>query len=324
MNKDRILSMLEENKGIYLSGQELAKRLFVTRSAVWKAINMLRRDGYIIKAVKNKGYMLPHDSDIVSEQSIRPFLRGNAADFRFEIKKTLPSTNTYLKGLAANGEKEGLVIMANEQTAGRGRMGRSFFSPADDGIYMSVLLRPPLKADSAALLTTMAAVSVSRAIENTVGIPIGIKWVNDLYYKDKKIAGILTEGGIDIESGTLQYAIIGIGVNVFTEEFPDDLKDTAASISKSADEKGVSRPLLAAEILNLLEENLPALDKKNHISEYRARSILTGKEIFVSRGDKKIPAVALDIDENACLVVKYDDGKIESLSSSDVSIRRNK
>jgi len=324
MLKDEMLSLLEGNKGSFLSGQELAKKLSVTRSAVWKAVKLLREEGYNIEAATNKGYMLAQNNDILSAQSITPFLKGAATKFRLDIRKSLPSTNTELKKLATNGEKTGLVLIANEQTAGRGRMGRSFYSPSDSGIYMSLLLRPDLGSDKAVLLTSLIAVSVAKAIEQIYGIEVGIKWVNDLYYGDKKIVGILTEGGIDIESGLLQYAVVGIGVNVFTENFPDELKDIVTSLS-TGDKTGVkrfSRSLLTAQILNQIAIDLPMLESKAYIAEYKARSVIIGQDIYVIKKNLRIPAVALDIDENASLVVKYEDGNTETLSSNDVSIRR--
>lgn len=324
MLKDDLISIFEENKGDFVSGQYLADKLFVTRSAVWKAIKLLRGDGYKIEATTNKGYRLAESNDIISAQSIAPFLSGKAKHFRLDIRKSLPSTNSELKRLAADGEKSGLVLIANEQTAGRGRMGRNFYSPADSGIYISILLRPDITTDKAVLLTSLIAVSIAKAIEQTTGIKIGIKWVNDLYYNDKKVVGILTEGGIDMESGMLEYAVVGIGVNVFTKDFPDELKNIAASIleDKQSEKQRISRSFLAAQILNQIAIDLPKLESKAHISEYKERSILIGKEIYVLKNNLQIPAYALDIDKNASLVVRYEDGKIETLSTNDVSIKK--
>ncbi|HAN20733.1 MAG TPA: biotin--[acetyl-CoA-carboxylase] ligase [Clostridiales bacterium] len=322
MLKNNLISLLEANKGNFISGQELADKLYVTRSAIWKVIKLLRMEGYNIEAVTNKGYRLAESNDIISVQSITPFLKGTAKQFRIDIRKSLSSTNTELKKLAASGEKAGLVLIANEQTAGKGRMGRSFYSPADSGIYMSVLLRPNLTSDKAVLLTSLVAVSVVKAIEQVSGITVGIKWVNDLFLDDKKIVGILTEGGIDMENGMLEYAVVGIGVNVFTENFPMEISNIATSVIDKANEKKFSRSLLAAEILNQLALDLPKLESMSHIPEYKKRSILIGKEIYVIKNSLQIPAVALDIDDNASLIVKYEDGKIETLSSNDVSIRR--
>lgn len=324
MLKTEMLALLEENKGEFVKGQVLADRLSVTRSAVWKAVMLLREDGYNIKAVTNKGYCLEESSDILSAQSIMPFLKGAAKDFRLDIRKSLPSTNTELKRLAADGEKEGLVLIANEQTAGRGRMGRSFFSPADSGIYMSLLLRPNTQSNTAVLLTSLVAVSVARAIEQVSRIKVGIKWVNDLFCGNKKLVGILTEGGIDMESGMLEYAVVGIGVNVFTHAFPDEIKGIASSVSASleGDSTHFSRSLLAAQILNQIAADLPMLESRAHIAEYKARSVLIGRDIYVLKKGVQIPAVALDIDDNASLVVRYEDRSTETLFSNEVSIKQ--
>lgn len=312
--------MLEANRGCFVSGQYIADKLSITRSAVWKHIKQLRNEGYIIDSSPNKGYRLSAENDILTEQSIIPYLVGDAKNCRIEVRKSLPSTNTELKKSASGGEPAGKVLIANEQTAGRGRMGRSFYSPADSGIYMSVLLRPRLSAEKSALLTTLAAVSAARAIEQVCGIPVGIKWVNDLYYNDKKIAGILTEGGINMENGLLEYAVVGIGVNVSTTDFPEEIKNTAASVSAGGSK--VSRSYLAAQILNRLFADLPALESKAFLQEYKARSVILGREIYVLKNGRQIPAVAEYIDDNAALAVRYSDGSTEKLSSNDISIRR--
>lgn len=314
-----MLAILEANRGRYVNGQYIADKLSITRSAVWKHIKQLRTEGYLIDSSPNKGYRLSAENDILTEQSILPYLEGAAKNCRIEARKSLPSTNTELKKLAACGEPEGKVLIANEQTAGRGRMGRSFYSPADSGIYMSVLLRPQLSAEKSVLLTTLAAVSAAKAIEQVCAVPVGIKWVNDLYCNDKKIAGILTEGGINLENGLLEYAVVGIGVNVSTADFPEEIKNTAGSVSAGG--KQVSRPYLAAQILNRLFADLPKLESKAFLHEYKARSVVLGREIFVIKNGMQIPAVAEDIDENAALLVRYADGRTEKLSSYDISIR---
>ncbi len=318
--KSTLLEILEANRGRYVNGQYIADKLSITRSAVWKDIRQLRNAGYIIEALPNKGYRLSEENDILTEQSILPYLEGKARNCRIEVRASLPSTNTELKKLAACGEKEGKILIANEQTAGRGRMGRSFYSPSDSGIYMSLLLRPELNAEKAVLLTTLAAVSAARAIEQVCGINIGIKWVNDLYYNERKVAGILTEGGINMETGMLEYAVVGIGVNVSTSNFPEEIQNTAASVS--ANGRQISRSYLAAQIINRLIADLPELETKSYMQEYKARSVILGKEIFVLKKGGQIPAVALNIDENAALLVRYTDSSTEKLSSNDISIRR--
>ena len=197
------------SKGKFVSGEEISKQLYVSRNAVWKAINSLRADGFIIDAAQNKGYLLSGgETDDFTRYGIlriRQLLKKSAADADITIKDTVTSTNTLLRISAENGAPSKTVLIANEQTEGRGRHGKSFYSPADTGIYMSVLLRPDFKADKAFFITAGAAVSVVRAIEKVCGIKAGIKWINDIMLNGKKICGILTEAVTDFESGSLQY-----------------------------------------------------------------------------------------------------------------------
>lgn len=188
--KHKVLSYLENNKGNSVSGGKLAEKLGVTRSAVWKAIKSLQDEGYSITAVTNKGYCLSEQNDILSAESIKPYLNKKNKNIDIKVFKTIDSTNTYAKTLAQNGAPQGTVVISEEQTAGRGRMGRSFYSPASTGIYMSIVLRPKLSLEDSLLITTSVAVAVSNAIEKIAYIDTKIKWVNDIYFGDKKLCGI--------------------------------------------------------------------------------------------------------------------------------------
>ena len=207
--KDRVLAALEASRGTYLSGQALAQQLQVSRNAVWKAISQLRESGYPIQAVSHRGYCLDVDSPLLSPQSIARHL--TVPGLQVEVAQTVSSTNTLLRQRAEEGAQEGLVLAAVEQTAGKGRQGHSFFSPPDTGLYLSLLLRPKLSAQDALLLTTCAAAAVALAIEACAGVEAQIKWVNDVFCRGKKVCGILTEAALDLESGGLQYAIVGMG-----------------------------------------------------------------------------------------------------------------
>lgn len=186
--KEHILALLDSNKGEYFSGEDIAGRLSVTRSAVWKAIKALQSDGYSIQAVTNKGYSLSPQTDILSAAAVAKYLDARGQTLRLEVFKSVASTNELVKALASGGEAEGKVILSEEQTAGRGRKGRPFFSPAGTGIYMSILLRPRLSAADATLLTTSAAVAVALAIESVSGLSTQIKWVNDVFMNGKRCA----------------------------------------------------------------------------------------------------------------------------------------
>ncbi|NLZ82855.1 MAG: biotin--[acetyl-CoA-carboxylase] ligase [Clostridiales bacterium] len=319
--KLQILKYLEANRGSNISGSKLAKELSVTRSAIWKGIKALQQEGYNIKAVTNKGYCLALDNDIVSVESLSPYLKGKASSFNLELHQSVTSTNTLAKEMAAKGAKEGTVIIAREQTSGRGRMGRTFFSPNSTGIYFSIVLRPTLSMEDSLKITTATAVAVAKAIETIAEVPAKIKWVNDIFVNGKKVCGILTEASLNFESGGLEYAVVGIGLNVATEAFPEDLMNVAGSIYN---EKPSDRPvtsILLAEILNNMGEMMDSLTDNKYLKEYKSRSFLIGKEILVLRNNEAIPAKALDIDDKARLVVEYHDKTKEPLTSGEVSIR---
>lgn len=319
--KHQVLKQLEENRGNSISGSRLADKLFVTRSSIWKAVKALQKDGYNIEAVTNKGYCLLTDNDILSAESIRPYLKGEAAGFHLDVRQTVTSTNTLAKALAADHAKEGTVIIASEQTEGRGRMGRSFYSPGSTGVYLSIILRPKLNLADSLLITTGAAVAVAKAIETVAGVRAGIKWVNDIFVAGKKVCGILTEASINFESGGLEYAVVGIGVNISTTSFPDNIKAVAGSVfSKKPGDQPVSS-ILTAEILNNIAESMNSLTDRKYLEEYRERSFLIGRDILVVKGTDEKPAKAVEIDDQARLVVRYEDQTLETLSSGEVSIR---
>ena len=235
--------------------------------------------------------------------------------------QTVDSTNRLAKEMLKD-EPEGALILSESQTAGRGRMGRSFFSPEADGLYMSMKLKPNLPAEEAIFLTAMAAVAVTRAIEKLYCLKTKIKWVNDIYFENKKLCGILVEGEID-GSGRLSRAILGIGVNLRAPSggYPDDIKDKAGALSQFSAEK-VSKLRFAAEIVNCFEELYECGDKQVFMNEYREKSCLIGKEVEVISyvGAEANRATVLGIDDSARLIVLMEDGKEKSLSSGDVSI----
>ena len=201
MTKDAVLQLLRAHEGAYISGAELAKQLSLSRTAVWKAIGQLKAEGYCIDSVTKRGYRLLVRGDVLSVESVRRYLRHR--EITPEVYKTISSTNTVLKARAAEGAGEGLALIAGEQTAGRGRMGRSFYSPADSGLYMSLLLRPRIAAREATGLTACAAVAVAETIEALSGRAAQIKWVNDVLLDGRKVCGILSEASLDCESGEL-------------------------------------------------------------------------------------------------------------------------
>ncbi|MBR6513894.1 MAG: biotin--[Clostridia bacterium] len=235
--------------------------------------------------------------------------------------KELDSTNKYAKVLAKDGAPEFTVIIADKQTGGYGRMGRSFCSPDSSGLYMSIILRPDIEVQKCLYITTAAAVAVSEAIEETANIKTGIKWVNDIFIGNKKVCGILTEAGFT-EGGRLDYAILGIGVNIYTPEggFPPDIKDIAGSIYGSPKDINV-RNALAESIIKHFEVYYGNLLSKPHLPSYKQRSIVIGKNIKVVHANGSYPAYALDIDNEFRLTVKDQNNIITALDSGEISIR---
>lgn len=320
--KHQVLKILEENRGNSVNGAKLAEELFVTRSSIWKAVKSLQKDGYHIEAVTNKGYCLLSQNDIVSAESILPFLKGDAVNFALEVRQTVTSTNTLAKEMASKGAREGTVIIAREQTEGRGRMGRTFYSPEDSGIYFTIILRPKLNLEDSLLITTGAAVAVAKAIEAIAKVDASIKWVNDIFVDGKKVCGILTEASLNFESGGLEYAVVGIGINIETRSFPEEIKNIAGSIFRDKPGNAPVTSLLVAEVLNNFAQCMNSLTDKLYLEEYRKRSFLIGRNILVLKGKETTPAKAIAIDDKAHLVVEYEDHTTEPLISGEVSIRQ--
>ena len=318
--KHEILRVLEENKGAPRSGEMLAEQLHVSRAAVWKAVKELQKEGHAIDAATNKGYTLRTTSDVLSAEGILPYLADGTV--RVEAHQCLASTNLTAKELAAAGAPHGSVVAASQQTAGRGRRGRAFASPANTGLYLSILLRSALPMGSAALITSAAAVAVCRALHTVCGKDdVQIKWVNDLYTGGKKCCGILTEAAADMETGGIDYIIVGIGLNLLPPEggFPPELAEIATAIFPAG--ATVPRCRLAAEITNEVLVLCNSLPDASFMEEYRARNFVPGRDITIVQNGTQRPAKALAITDDGHLVVRLPDGAQEELSFGEISIR---
>lgn len=312
--KNNILKLLEENRGSFLSGEKMADSLKVSRTAVWKAIRSLQSEGYSIDAVTNKGYMLHAGSNMLSKEGIELYLRSDAPLYFY---RSTDSTNRRASALALEGACHGTCVVSAHQSAGRGRLGRSFYSPEKQGIYLSVILKPTFDISKAVLITAAASVAVSRAIQAVCGVRPQIKWVNDLYLDGKKICGILTEAITDFESGQITNIVAGIGINCSCEDFPEELRDIAGGIPGS-----YSKNALAAEVVNQLLDVASNIEAREFIDEYRQASMVIGKDVNVIKtGKEPAAAFAEDIDNNGALIVRYADGRREALTTGEVSIR---
>ncbi|MCR5640670.1 MAG: biotin--[acetyl-CoA-carboxylase] ligase [Lachnospiraceae bacterium] len=334
MTKDNIVSILK-NAEDYVSGEAISKELGISRAAVNKAVKALRSEGYTIDSVTNKGYILMHGPDHLKAGEIQSYL-GEERMKRVVCLETTPSTNLYLHGIAYEAA-DGLVAVANEQTAGRGRLGRSFESPKDTGIYLSYLMKPDVAPSDATTITAWTAVAVCRAIEKACNISPEIKWVNDIVLQQKKVSGILTEMSLESETGRIQSIIIGIGINVneLESDFPKELRSKATSLRMVSGEK-FSRAKLAAALIEELDCMYASWPQAadEFLEEYQRRCKMTAKEVSVisvapaseaeiGKDAAHTPrhAVVLGINQDFSIQVKYPDGTMEALNSGEVSVR---
>ena len=312
--KQELLKLLESSKGIYLSGEKIAESLGVSRAAVWKAINSLKSEGYEIESVTSRGYMLSAESDMLSEEGIKLHLKH---EIPLHYYHETDSTNKRCIALALEDAAHGTCAVADKQTAGRGRLGRSFYSPSSTGIYLSLVLHPAFDISKAVLITVAASVAVARAIEKVCKVTPEIKWVNDIYIDGKKVCGILTEAVTDFESGQIKAVVPGIGINCSTTEFPEEIRDVAGCIPGS-----FSRNELAAAVIDELLDIADNIEEREFIEYYRSHSLIIGKDINILKAGKEpVPAHAEGIDENGGLIVSYADGSGETITTGEVSIR---
>ena len=323
--KQTLLNTLAEADGGYISGAAIAEKLGVSRNAVWKTVKALEADGFVIESVTSKGYRLSADSNRISADLIAPLLTTKEIGRNMQVFSEIGSTNTAAKKLASERVANGTVIIADKQTEGRGRMGRSFESPSGTGIYMSLVLYPEFGLECAPLITSAAACAVAEAIDEVCGCDVSIKWVNDLYLNGRKICGILTEASLGLEMKSLDHAVIGIGVNVRSVRnvFGEELGNIATSIE---DETGVKadRNVLCGAMLNKLEHYLGMVESREFLNEYRRRELLTGNTITANVGGNTLTGMAMGIDDNANLIIKLPDGKLKKLGSGEASLCRVK
>jgi BirA family biotin operon repressor/biotin-[acetyl-CoA-carboxylase] ligase len=314
--KNDVLAILESQRSAYVSGQELADTLHVTRTSIWKAVKTLEEDGHIIDAVSNRGYRLSPSSDVLSREGILAERTSNI-HAPVLVLKTVDSTNTYAKKLAIEGAAHGTLVVAEEQTAGRGRYGKSFFSPKGTGLYMSVILRPGTNVSAAQMVTVAAAVSVCETIEAITGLSPQIKWVNDVFLSGKKVCGILSEAGTNFETGEIDYIIVGIGVNCSTlaQDFPPEIRSLAASVSYD----GLIRNRLCSSIYDCLIAMFEHLSDRSIIDAYRDRSMMLNRRISFTFNGVTLQGVAMDINDAGNLIVRCDSGDTITLVGGEVS-----
>lgn len=341
--RQKVFDLLTKNKGSYVSGEKLAQECGVSRAAIWKAVKAIRDDGFVIEGSNNNGYTLAGEqtTDVLSQAVLEYTLKQTYPEFagsHIECFETIDSTNTYAKKLVAQDATKyhQAVIVAESQTAGRGRIGRSFESPAGTGVYLSLIITPHGGITQPAVITASAAVAVCRAIKKLFGVQPAIKWINDIYVQNdgllKKAVGILTEGITNFETGQIESAVIGIGVNIKPNAKikKSAAKDIAGFLTEAPriddGAEGATTPSRARFILEIAGQVFKILQEPlaNVISEYKSMMFLVGKTLTVYPliGDDKTAyeAKAIDVDENAGLVVEMKDGTKKLLSSGEVTL----
>lgn len=309
--KNDILAELLKNND-YVSGENLARKYDKSRAAVWKAVKSLANDGYKIDAVTNKGYRLYESNDVTSQESIQSKLKSNAQVLYYPC---VDSTNNVCKKLLAQGKEGVFLVVSDQQTAGRGRQGKTFVSPANSGIYFSLVLRPNTSFKNAVTATTAASVAVCRTIERLTDKKPQIKWVNDVYLDGKKICGILTEAITNFEDGTVDSVIVGIGINLKEGAFPEELKDIAGVLNADVNKN----QLVAGVVDELIEINTG--DYEKFIDYYRTHSMVIGKKIRIIKAGEETFATAVSIDRQGGLEVELENGERTVLRSGEISIR---
>lgn len=320
--KTKILSLLKDSDS-YVSGQDICNYFGVSRTAVWKAINQLKKEGYVIEAVPNKGYYLKTSPDIFSYSEIKSVLNTKWIGEELYFFEEIDSTNTKAKQLAETGASSGTLVVSNMQSSGKGRRGRHWDSASDTGVFMTLILKPNMNPSKASMLTLVMALAVVKACNEIVeSSSCYIKWPNDIVLNNKKICGILTE--MSAEMDYINHIVIGIGINANVASFPEELKEKATSI-KIENKNEVKRALLINRILVHFEQEYETFMQnkslKEQLQEYNEFLINKDKEVTIIEHSNQYQGVALGIDEAGELLVKKEDGKVEAVYAGEVSVR---
>lgn len=316
--------MLREADG-YVSGQQICSRFGVSRTAVWKVIRQLQEEGYQVEAVRNKGYHILSAPDVMTEEELTSLIDTDWAGRKIVYFDETDSTNLQIKRLGDEGAPHGTLAVADRQTMGRGRRGRSWESPSGTGIYMSILLRPDIHPDKAPMLTLVMACSVAEGISEIMGQdcpPVRIKWPNDVIVNGRKVCGILTEMSSQIDY--VNHVTVGVGINVNQSEFPKEIEEMATSL-KMESGKTVRRAPLIAAIMERLEDNyrlfLSTEDLSGLMDRYTRLLINKDTDVMVLGADEHYLAHALGINERGELMVRRQDGTLEAVYAGEVSVR---
>ena len=321
--RNSILELLRASGLEPVSGEKISEQLGVSRTAIWKHIQALKDEGYQIESVQKRGYILREAPNRLYPQEISSHLKTKWLGHSVCYEDLLPSTNNVAKSIANAGCENGLLVIAEEQGAGKGRLSRGWVSPHANGIWFSVVLKPPFLPQEASKCTLLAAVAVVKAVNKIQGVNAAIKWPNDILLNGRKLVGILTE--MNAEFGHINYVVIGTGINTHgePEDYPEDVRDIAISIADVATEP-FTRVELLADILKNMEDLYELACEQGFapvLEEWRKYSCTLGQEVKVIAPDMTYYGTAIDIDEEGLLIVKKTDGELEKVVAGDVSIR---
>lgn len=319
--KEKILQLLYDAEA-YISGEEMSHTLGVSRTAIWKVINQLKSQGYEIESVTRKGYKLINAPDLLNKEELHYDLHTDFIGQEIRTYETLGSTNQEAKKLALEGLRDGTVVIANEQTAGKGRRGRSWVSPPGTGIWMTLLLRPDIQPQHASMVTLVAGLAVCEVIREVTGLEAEIKWPNDIVLNGKKICGLLTEMNSEIDY--INFVVIGIGINVNVAGFPDELEGIATSLLLEGGQT-YERKVLVKRILERFEKYyklyLETEDLRHMIEAYQEHCVNIGREVRVSRKNEVLIGTVKKVSDKGELIVTDDNGDERLIHSGEVSVR---
>ncbi len=319
--KTEILKLLRKADG-YVSGQQICEQLDVSRTAVWKVIRQLKEEGYQIEAVRNRGYRIVEVPDVLTGEELKSLMQTQWAGRNIVYYPETDSTNLRIRELGDAGAPHGTLAVADMQTSGRGRRGRTWESPPGSSIYMSILLRPDIIPGAAPMLTLVMACSVAEGISDCENVDVRIKWPNDVIAGGKKLVGILTEMSTQIDY--INHVTIGVGINVNMTEFPENIRDTATSLRLETGHKVRRAPLIAA-IMKRFEENyavfLKTQDMSGLMEKYSGMLINLDRDVLVLGAEDSYKAHALGIDRQGELIVRREDGTEEKIYAGEVSVR---
>lgn len=318
--RDKIIKVILDSGGDFVSGEELSKQLGISRTAIWKHINILREEGYDIESVNKKGYrLISSPKDLLNPQNIYHNLITDIIGKNIIHLESVDSTNDYLKNIA-NGIKEGTVVISEEQTKGKGRLGRNWQSKSREGIWMSIVLKPEIVPYKAPFITLIAGAAIVKALNN-LQVPAKIKWPNDIIINNKKVSGILTELSAEIER--VNYIVVGIGMNVKNLDFDKELEEKATSLYK--ENYYLSRVEIVLKVLyefeKLYKDYIENNNKEETLKICREYSAIINKDVYIIKGDEKELVRCIDISNEGNLIVRDSNNNEQEILSGEVSIR---